>query len=573
MTGEFPATPTRSGRNNFKAQEKVPIGFEIVFLPHQVPLRGSPNAVSEETVERLSYSKPKRKGSWMSSSIRVAMLWNRKRADLNPPLGYPGGPCYLIERILAKNLGAKGEDLIQLVEMGMDLDDADGKNSHFIYEKHLEKAVLATQFGWLGLTSHAQYRMDLRGITVTDIKSALIGFQKEFSKEKSRNSPLWRRWQADINSSEDLHWVDNRLNKLVIGFKVMTNGSKGAGAYIQTVYYQNEPKPPRVKREDCKSWDKSWDNWVEQTPKPTQLEKLFEGKTGTLYRKRADLNPPLGYPGGPCQVLERIRDDVPNTNLQDALVDTVEDGVDLSNSDASKVYSVLLEQGVAGSAIQKIHFSGHAQYRMDLRGVTIPEVRASLKNFLKAWHREKSMQSALAKQWEMMMAYNEGIRWVDPKMGLSTVFDLRGGAAYIITAFWTKYSKTPSVDESSCKYDDLLPAERAFRTAILKSGPTPGVQTFVTDKSQDNLPTDIDREKETNLPPGSATPGSGGREIPRVEYNTPASGSNISERPRTLGVPGAESDYGIAYKEDYNMPTRRTMTSRVVSRFLTQEGS
>ena len=493
----------------------------------------------------------------MSSSIRVALLWNRKRADLNPPLGYPGGPCYLIERILSKNLGAKGEELIQLVEIGMELDDADGRNSHLIYEKHLEKAVLGTQFGWLGLSSHAQYRMDLRGITVTDIKSALIGFQKEFAKEKSRNSPIWRRWDAEINRSDDLHWVDNRLNKLVVGFKVMTNGSKGAGAFIQTVYYQNDPKPPRVKREDCKSWDK----WVEQTPKPTQLEKLFEGKTGTLYLKRADLNPPLGYPGGPCQVLERIRDEVPGTNLQDALVDTVEEGIDLSNSDASKVYSVLLEQGVPGSIIQKIHFSGHAQYRMDLRQVTIPEVRASLKNFLKAWQREKSMKSALAKQWESMMTYNEGIRWVDPKMGLSTVFELREGTAYIITAFWSKYSKTPPVDESSCKYDDLLPAERAFRTAILKSGPTPGVQTFVTDKSQDNLPTDIDREKETNLPPGSATPGSGGREIPRVEYNTPDSGSNISERPRTLGVPGAESDYGIAYKEDYNMPTRRTMTA------------
>lgn len=89
------------------------------------------------------------------------------------------------------------------------------------------------------------------------------------------------------------------------------------------------------------------------------------------------------------------------------------------------------------------------------------------------------------------------------------------------------------------------------------SSVVPGVQTYVSDKSTLNLPTDIDREKESVLPPGSATPGSGGRDIGKFENNTPDNG--IPERPRTTGVPGDE--YGSPYKNDYNMPTRRTMTA------------
>jgi hypothetical protein len=89
------------------------------------------------------------------------------------------------------------------------------------------------------------------------------------------------------------------------------------------------------------------------------------------------------------------------------------------------------------------------------------------------------------------------------------------------------------------------------------SSVVPGIQTYVSDKSTLNLPTNIDREKESVLPPGSATPGSGGRDIGKFENNTPDNG--IPERPRTTGVPGDE--YGSPHKNDYNMPTRRTMTA------------
>lgn len=89
----------------------------------------------------------------------------------------------------------------------------------------------------------------------------------------------------------------------------------------------------------------------------------------------------------------------------------------------------------------------------------------------------------------------------------------------------------------------------------------PGVQTVVSDKSKLNLPTDIDREKESVLPPGSATPGSGGRDIrQRFEFNVPD--NDIDKRPRTKGLEGDQ--YGNPSKDDTAGVTRRTMTATVL---------
>lgn len=125
---------------------------------------------------------------------------------------------------------------------------------------------------------------------------------------------------------------------------------------------------------------------------------------------------------------------------------------------------------------------------------------------------------------------------------------------------------------------DLLPsparvASNFIRKTAMKEGINPGVQTFVSPKSQENLPTGTDREKEQALPlPGSASPGGAGRDIPKFEMNTPDSGSNI--KPRSSALPGDEA--GSPTKFDYNMPTRRSMTAvleidlavRVASRYM-----
>lgn len=98
--------------------------------------------------------------------------------------------------------------------------------------------------------------------------------------------------------------------------------------------------------------------------------------------------------------------------------------------------------------------------------------------------------------------------------------------------------------------------------------PEPGYKTLVRDDSAKGLPTDLDREQQTNLPPDSATPrvpddpkseggGGGGRVLPTYENNTPDNG--IADRPRSLPTPGEE--YGHPTKFDYNYVTRRDMNA------------
>ena len=109
-------------------------------------------------------------------------------------------------------------------------------------------------------------------------------------------------------------------------------------------------------------------------------------------------------------------------------------------------------------------------------------------------------------------------------------------------------------------FDTLVSGESSARVAsryALKIAPSPGITTYVSDKSNENLPTDVDREQQVNLPlPGSATPGGVGRDIPQFVFNTPALESDI--QPRTLGIPGEQ--YGDPTKFDYNTPTRRSLT-------------
>lgn len=100
------------------------------------------------------------------------------------------------------------------------------------------------------------------------------------------------------------------------------------------------------------------------------------------------------------------------------------------------------------------------------------------------------------------------------------------------------------------------------RLAKVKTPPEFGYKTLVRDDSAKGLPTNLDREKEQNLPlPGSATPGGAGRDIGKFEFNTPDSDSDI--QPRTLAVPGEE--YGHPSNDTYNTVTRRTMTAAEIA--------
>ena len=172
---------------------------------------------------------------------------------------------------------------------------------------------------------------------------------------------------------------------------------------------------------------------------------------------RADMDPPLGWPGGPCHVIERIRDHVPNPAVREELVDDVEFGMDLSNSDAAQVYDTnIIERNVQSPLPFKMHerrlmIGPHAQYRMDLRGVTIPQVRAAIAAWAHEWALERSRQSPIARRWETAIAQNDGIRYVDRRSGLAITFSLVGSNAIkIITVFWENEGKPNPPGDGGC---------------------------------------------------------------------------------------------------------------------------
>lgn len=146
----------------------------------------------------------------------------------------------------------------------------------------------------------------------------------------------------------------------------------------------------------------------------------------------ADLSPPLGDPGGPCQVMRRIEDRVRSPGLKDDLLDDVQHGKSLSNPDAAKVYPLDHEAG-AGIA-KNLLITGHAQYRMDLRGVTVEDVQTSLKNFAKLYNDLKSMGKA---DFYTRQMQGGEVAWIDPKTDLKIVFKVNGRESVtLITTFW-----------------------------------------------------------------------------------------------------------------------------------------
>lgn len=156
--------------------------------------------------------------------------------------------------------------------------------------------------------------------------------------------------------------------------------------------------------------------------------------------KQADLSPPLGFPGGTCHVVKRIDDENPRN--EDKLIELVERGKSLSNSDAAKVYSIEREKGVW--KFENLMLTAHAQYRMDLRGITVPEVRLALANFFRHYNKMRSQRSkpqaeAYVRDIEESFMRGSEIVWDDSKVGnLRVVFSANVSKKQIrlITAFW-----------------------------------------------------------------------------------------------------------------------------------------
>lgn len=164
---------------------------------------------------------------------------------------------------------------------------------------------------------------------------------------------------------------------------------------------------------------------------------------------QSDLAPPLGFPGGPCHVVRRIMEEVQNPRLRDELIEDVERGMKLDNSEASKVYDLEVEKGVGN--FKKMAILPHAQYRMDQRGITVTELRLALTSFLNAFGTEKSRQSYLGKKWAHELHRRQPLNWTDPRIKLTIVFAAASeNSIRVITTYWENQADPRPVNPGGC---------------------------------------------------------------------------------------------------------------------------
>ena len=238
--------------------------------------------------------------------------------------------------------------------------------------------------------------------------------------------------------------------------------------------------------------------------------------------RRADIHPPLGYPGGPCYVVQRIQDEVSDPKLRDALIHEVEQGDDLSNPEASRVYEIETVPGVGN--VRQLVIGPHSQYRMDLRGVNIPAIRSALKMFQKQMNDWKSQHHWQYDKHSELLYHGEAINYTDPRMGLTIVFKMEGRDKFrLITTYW-KGDPDPAPVHCITAYSQ--PAENLS-----------GVKTLVK-------PNTDSREPDSALP---SPPNTRSKPMGKPEFNTPPAsedapgGKNLHEdRARTLGTPGTD---------------------------------
>lgn len=156
---------------------------------------------------------------------------------------------------------------------------------------------------------------------------------------------------------------------------------------------------------------------------------------------QSDLNPPLGKPGGPCHVVRRIDQEVRNPGVKDDLIDDVEVGETLSNQAASLVYGPEIE--IAGGLFRRMQLSSHAQYRMDLRGITVALIQRSLADLSAEMQRDPDLTRRVY--------FSGGYRWMDPKRGVTIVIDPAGrDMVKIITVFPTGVPDPRPPGEGGC---------------------------------------------------------------------------------------------------------------------------
>lgn len=198
----------------------------------------------------------------------------------------------------------------------------------------------------------------------------------------------------------------------------------------------------------------------------------------------------LGLPGGPCHIIRDIEEENLPEEIKNELIEDLERGKDLSNADADLLYPPK-RIPIQSSLFKNIYLTAHAQYRMNLRGVTVREIQAVFDEFIR-WYkaRMKNPDKLKPDQRKLMtdLAYGESAKFEGHRSGLTIVFsvDQRRREARLVSCWWTGLPNPPKPKPGQCDFIPYLDKERKIdRPAILGSAfmPRPPKHYRISDES------------------------------------------------------------------------------------------
>lgn len=170
---------------------------------------------------------------------------------------------------------------------------------------------------------------------------------------------------------------------------------------------------------------------------------------------------PLGLPGGPCHIIRNISEEPLPQRLKDELIEDVERGKDLSNTQADRLYKRLTLPSKI-DLFSTIELTSHAQYRMDLRGVTVGEVQKALDEFERWFQARKSDARIKPQDLRLIedIAYGKPVQFNAKRLGLTIVFVVQDKKARLVSTWWTGIENPPKPRPGECEYIPFLDQDR-----------------------------------------------------------------------------------------------------------------
>ncbi len=245
--------------------------------------------------------------------------------------------------------------------------------------------------------------------------------------------------------------------------------------------------------------------------------------------------PSLGLPSesGPCLVVNRIEQEVRSPRKRDELERKVEQGRSLTNPEAHAIYDKEVERG-PGGLVKKFTLTSHAQYRMDLRGVSVTDLRMVFRNWQKQLNDWKSQHSFEYEDTAKALRSGGKIEYHDKKWGLFVVFEMISrDTAEVITVYWPGM-KDPKAPGGVCQIPHIHDKHADHSNPVQDWGN----QTYT--KTPTDSPDNREKQQVLPGPPWSPTKDLGTQTIngPGWSGTSPDGRSVSQDKVRTPGTPG-----------------------------------